>query len=119
MIRCFQEDRRTVYYSIQYYCIYCTCTTYPILIESTDLKGIMSSFNKLSKCLAVVIPQVGKFRLGNNFRMLNTTIARNAIYDVDTEKDFNDKVFNCNKPVIVDFHARYCLQLVVANWTFL
>ena len=57
--------------------------------------------------MSSAVPQIGKF--GNTFRMLSTTIPRNAIYDVDTEKDFNDKALNCKKPVIVDFHARYVL----------
>ncbi|EDV28908.1 uncharacterized protein TRIADDRAFT_19282 [Trichoplax adhaerens] len=40
--------------------------------------------------------------------MVSTTVPHYAIYDVNAEEDFNDKVFQCNKPVVVDFHASWC-----------
>lgn len=35
-----------------------------------------------------------------------TSTGRRPIFDVETRKDFEQRVINSDRPVVVDFHAR-------------
>ncbi|XP_037715643.1 thioredoxin, mitochondrial [Drosophila subpulchrella] len=37
-----------------------------------------------------------------------TSTGRQPIFDVETRKDFEQRVINSDRPVVVDFHASWC-----------
>ncbi|KAH8348835.1 hypothetical protein KR084_011699 [Drosophila pseudotakahashii] len=37
-----------------------------------------------------------------------TSTGRQSIFDVETRKDFEQRVINSDRPVVVDFHASWC-----------
>ncbi|XP_002063845.3 thioredoxin C-1 [Drosophila willistoni] len=52
----------------------------------------------ISRCLAKVLMR----------RSFATLRPSRAIFDVETTKDFEKKVVQSDKPVVVDFHASWC-----------
>ncbi|XP_017123154.1 thioredoxin, mitochondrial [Drosophila elegans] len=41
-------------------------------------------------------------------RGMTSTTGRQPIFDVETRKDFEQRVINSDRPVVVDFHASWC-----------
>lgn len=44
-----------------------------------------------------------------------TSTGRRPIFDVETRKDFEQRVINSDRPVVVDFHARW-VPLPILQW---
>jgi len=39
---------------------------------------------------------------------INTAVTRRVTFDVASQQDFEEKILNSEKPVVVDFHATWC-----------
>ena len=38
---------------------------------------------------------------------INAAVTRRATFDVQSQQEFEEKILNAEKPVVVDFHATY------------
>ncbi|KAK9502695.1 hypothetical protein O3M35_011411 [Rhynocoris fuscipes] len=55
-----------------------------------------------------MLSNLQKIPLCNISRAITTTVVRNESFKVQDLKDFNERVKNSKKPVIVDFFATWC-----------
>ena len=67
----------------------------------SDFLSLQMAYRMLSYHRAFFSP----YYVGGSSSRLATAMTRYLSFDIKTQKDFEDKVLNADRPVVVDFHA--------------
>merc|ERR1712168_1260152 len=78
---------------------------------------LLQVFIMLRRSVTCLVPQLNRVLHGTikkhavtgiESRAINTTSATRALFNVQDEEDFTERVLKSTTPVVVDFHAQWC-----------